>query len=501
MTNLSKLINGIELVSSMGELDISISGVTDDSREVKDGYVFVCMPAVYESQNARWVYSTDGDDYIPDAIARGASVIVSQNSVQPAPDGITFVQVRNARRALAKIAAEFYGNPSQKLMVVGVTGTNGKTSTCYLTRSVLAAGGIETAVLGTITRRIGGMDIPAGMTTPEAHRLQKMLRDALEEGLDGVVMEASSHALELERIAGTEFDVAVFTNLTQDHLDFHKDMSGYLAAKTKLFSDLMKERSFAIINLDDPAGEHIIRHTNAEVITYSIHDKADLQILDYRSSVEGLTFRVSIRGDQELEVKVQLLGEYNLYNALAAMGVGISRGLDLGMIKAGLESLDLVPGRFERVNCGQDYTVVVDYAHTPDALERVLNAARKIAQGRLITVFGCGGDRDKSKRPLMGRIATNLSDHSIITSDNPRSEDPLEIIYQIRDGIDSTWAEGHRYELIPDRRSAIQKAIAAAQKGDVVVIAGKGHENYQILKGGRVHFDDREVACDAISGC
>jgi UDP-N-acetylmuramoyl-L-alanyl-D-glutamate--2,6-diaminopimelate ligase len=508
MVPLSKLLSGIDLVARIGSLNVPIKGITDDSREVKDGYAFVCMPAVYESQYARWVYSTDGHDYIPDAIERGAATIISQNSVQPgsagilpASDRVTFVQVQDARCTLAKMAAEFYGNPSSKLMVVGVTGTNGKTSTCYLARSVLAAGKLETAVLGTITHRVAGSDTPAGMTTPEAHRLQKMLSDAVEESLDGIVMEVSSHALELKRIDGTEFDVAVFTNLTQDHLDFHKDMAGYLAAKTRLFSELMKDskQAFAIVNVDDPAGEHIIRHTDAEVITYAVHSEADVKVRDFRSSAEGVTFRTSIRGHSRgLKVKLQLLGEYNLYNALAAIGVGVSQGVDLDAIREGLESVDLIPGRFERVTMGQDYTVVVDYAHTPDALERALHAAKKIADGRLITVFGCGGDRDKGKRPLMGSVATALSDYSIITSDNPRSEAPMEIIAQIQSGIDGRWSEGQRYELIPDRRSAIQKAIGMAEKGDIVVIAGKGHENYQILKGGRIHFDDREVACESI---
>ena len=510
MVPFSKLLNGIKVIAGTGNMDVPIKDITDDSREVEDGYLFVCMPAIYESRYAQWVYSTDGHDYIPDAIKSGAAAIVSQNPIQPenagalaASDRVAFVQVQDTRWALAKIAAEFYGNPSRELTIVGITGTNGKTSTSYLVRSALAAGELKTAIMGTISHRIAKSDVPAGMTTPEAHNLQKMLADAVDEGFDGMVMEVSSHALELKRTVGIEFDIAVFTNLTQDHLDFHKDMAGYLAAKTKLFSELKEgdRRPFAIINVDDPAGEHIIRHTNAEVITYAVHSKADLRILDFQSSVEGLTFRASIRGSDELEVKLQLLGEYNLYNALAAVGVGISQGLDLDVIKKGLESAYLIPGRFERVNCGQDYTVVVDYAHTPDALEHALRAAGKLAEGRLITVFGCGGDRDKSKRPLMGSAATMLSDYSIITSDNPRSENPTEIILQIQDGIDNNWSEGQRYELIPDRRSAIQKAIEMAEKGDIVVIAGKGHEDYQILNSGKIHFDDREVATEFINLC
>ncbi len=501
MVAFSTLLNGISILARRGNLDVSIKGITADSREVKDGYVLVCMPSVYESQHAHWVYGTDGHDYIPDAMERGVVAIVSQYPIGArSDDGVTFVQVQDTRSALAKMAAEFYGNPSRKLIVVGITGTNGKTSTCYLTRSVLAAGGIKTAILGTITHRIGGSDVPAGMTTPEAHHLQKMLSDAVEDGFDGVVMEASSHALELSRTAGIEFDAAAFTNLTQDHLDFHRDMAGYLAAKAKLFSDLGKysKPGIAIVNVDDPAGEHIIQHTDAEVITYAVHSEADLRILDFRASVDGLTFRASVRGDEELEVKLQLLGEYNLYNALAAMAIGISQGLDLKAIKTGLENLDSVPGRFEQVKCGQDYAVVVDYAHTPDALERVLGAAGKFTDGKLITVFGCGGDRDKGKRPLMGQVAAALSDYSIITSDNPRSEEPMEIISHIQAGINGSRSEGRDYELIPDRRSAIQRAIEIAEAGDIVVIAGKGHENYQILKDRRIHLDDREIAREII---
>jgi UDP-N-acetylmuramoyl-L-alanyl-D-glutamate--2,6-diaminopimelate ligase len=273
-------------------------------------------------------------------------------------------------------------------------------------------------------------------------------------------------------------------------------MAGYLAAKTKLFSSLGKysKPGIAIVNVDDPNAQHIIQHTDAEVITYAVHGEADLSILDFQDSVDGLTFRASIRGDEELKVKLQLSGEYNLYNALAAMGVGVSQGLELNAIKAGLEGLNFVPGRFEQVKCGQDYSVVVDYAHTPDALERVLSAARKLTAGRLITVFGCGGDRDNTKRPIMGKVATSLSDYSVLTSDNPRSEDPMEIILQIQAGINGSRSEGKDYELIPDRRSAIRRAVEMAETGDMVVIAGKGHENYQIIKNKRIHFDDRETA-------
>ena len=500
MILISNLLEKSDIISIIGNTGVVVKGITDDSREVSDGYIFVCMPADFETPNARWKYKTNGNDYIPDAVKRGAVTIVSQNPPGIIPDNVAFIHVRDARKAMAIISAEFYGNPSQKLVMVGVTGTNGKTSTCYLTRSVFAANNMKMAVLGTIIQRVSGSDIPASMTTPEAHRLQKMLSEAVSEGMDGVIMEASSHALELGRVDGIKFDVAVFTNLTQDHLDFHKGMAGYLASKTKLFSELMKDdrQSYAVLNADDPASEHIKKHTKAEVITYGVYNKADLKVLDFQSTHQNLTFRVSFREIEEIEIKLQLLGDHNLYNALSAMGIGIAKNIDLEAIKKGLESVSSVPGRFDRVDAGQDFTVVVDYAHTPDALERVLKAARKLTQGRLITVFGCGGDRDKGKRPLMGRAATDLSDYSIITSDNPRSEDPLAIISQIQAGVDKSWSEGQRYETIPDRRSAIQRAVEIAKKGDMIVIAGKGHENYQIIGTKRNHFDDKEEAAEAI---
>jgi len=504
MTKLSEILRGVKIINRFGDLDIEIQGITDDSREVKVGYVFVCIPKAYESEYARWTYRTDGHDYVSDAIRNGASAIIIQKPMseisQPKNNELSFkkvafVQVDDTRVALAKMSIEFHDNPSRKLKVIGVTGTNGKTSTCYLARSILAAGGIDTAILGTIIQHIGGKDISANMTTIEAHRLQKILHDIVKEGLEAVVMEVSSHALELKRADGIEFDAAVFTNLTQDHLDFHNGMTGYLEAKTKLFRDLgiYNKKAYAIINADDPYSEYIMQNTSAEVITYAVDNKADVKVKDYHSTADGLSFWVSINKKDEVEVKLQLLGEYNLYNALAAMSIGISQGLSMDVIKYGLENTGIVPGRFERVDCGQDFTVVVDYAHTPDALERALTSARKLAKSKIITVFGCGGDRDRGKRPIMGDVVTKLSDYAIVTSDNPRTEDPMEIISQILAGITNG-----EYEVIPDRRDAIRRAIEISEKWFFVVIAGKGHEDYQIIKGEKIHFDDREVAREAI---
>jgi len=497
MAVLSSLLNDIEVIDKSGSLDVGIKGINDDSRQIKDDDVFVCMPSVYDSPNAYWKYRTDGHDYIPIAIENGASAIIAEKPLSELElvDGITFVRVKDARSALSRMSARLFDYPSRKLLVVGVTGTNGKTSICYLSRSILIDGGYNTAILGTIVQRVGGKDISAGMTTFESHRLQKVFRDILDEGMDSVVMEASSHAIELKRVDDVDFDVAVFTNLTQDHLDFHKGMEGYLGSKTKLFSDLgaYKKNTYAVLNADDTASKHIMKNTKAEVITYAVNNDADLKVIDYNSTADGLAFRVSVKGKDELEVKLQLLGEYNLYNALAAMGVGISQGLSLDTIKTGLEGVGSVPGRFDRVNCGQDFTVTVDYAHTPDALERVLIAAKKLTEGKLISVFGCGGDRDKTKRPLMGNVATSLSDYAIVTSDNPRTEDPMQIISHILKGI-----KGGEYEVIPDRKSAIGKAIGMAKKGDFIVIAGKGHEDYQIIGTTKIHFDDKEIASDFI---
>ncbi len=494
---LSELLDGIKIIQSYGDLNIQVSGVTDDSREIKDGNIFVCMPAIYESPYAKWTYRTDGHDYIQNAIDNGASAIIVQKPLNDVilKNGITFVYVDDTRVALAKISARFYDYPSRKLLMVGVTGTNGKTSTCYLSRSVLTSGGKKTAILGTIVQRIGGKDISAGMTTFEAHRLQKILNDIVNEGMDAVVMEASSHALELKRVDEVDFDVAVFTNLTQDHLDFHKGMEGYMFAKTRLFAGLgsYKNPVYAVINADDPASDNIVHSTKAKVITYAVKNDADLKVKSYQSTPQGLSFLVSVYGKDEIEINLQLLGDYNLYNALSAIGVGVSQGLSLDVIKNGLELVNSVPGRFDRVDCGQDFTVIVDYAHTPDALERVLTAARKLTKGRLITVFGCGGDRDKTKRPIMGKTATSLSDYAIVTSDNPRTEDPMQIISHILDGIN-----GGEYEVIPDRRSAIKRAISIAKNGDFIVIAGKGHENYQIIGTDKIHFDDKEVASEFI---
>ncbi len=478
---LRELFQGLEPLYCDADPDMEISGIEHDSRRVAPGYAFVCLTG----------FKQDGHRFIGDAITRGAVLLVSERDLH-AIDGVSRVKVKDAREALALMAANFYGNPSSELKVIGVTGTNGKTTTAHLTWAILSSAGIQSAIFGTIAHRIGSHHMPALNTTPDGLEIQRMMRKSLEEGLNGVVMEVSSHALELKRVDGVRFDVGVFTNLTWDHLDFHGTFENYRKAKLKLL-DLLKEEGYAVINVDDPSAEYFLRKAEsvgAGIIGYGLNNRnggvsADL----IESSINGLRFRLKTPiGEGVIELK--LPGDHNIYNAMAASGVGVAMGLSFDVIKTGLESIDRVAGRFELVDLGQDFAVIVDYAHTPDALERALKTARRIAKGRLISVFGCGGDRDRAKRPRMGEISTRLADHTIITSDNPRTEDPIEIIGQILKGV----YPDASYEVEPDREQAIAKAVRSARKDDLILIAGKGHEDYQIIGDQKIHFDDREVA-------
>jgi len=510
---LQQLLNGIDVISIVGDLDREIDGIAYDSRQSKRNFVFVCYQGV----------AVDGHEYISDAIVKGATAVVSEKELSlpsfptplPSPhagregEGVTWVQVKDGRLALALLAANWYNVPAAKLKMIGITGTNGKTSTAYFTQAIFTAAGFKMGILGSIGHKVGSKFFPAATTTPQALQLQQLLREMLNDGADSVVMEVTSHSLAQKRVAGIQFDAAVFTNLTQDHLDFHEDMQSYLNAKVELFRQLKKGQpsapfgkgeGVAILNADDDASQYIMQRlalersegTEAPILTYGVKKPANLYVKNVDSTLSRLKFTI-ITPRGETDVNLKLLGEYNLYNALAATGVGLSFGIELDVIKTGLESA-VVPGRFELVDCGQDFAVVVDYAHTPDALERLLSAARKITQGRLICVFGCGGDRDKGKRPIMGRIASEIADHVIITSDNPRTEVPAQIIAEIEAGVKS----GKNYDVIVDRSSAIARGIEIARSGDLVAIAGKGHENYQDFGNKRIHFDDREVAAEYI---
>lgn len=487
---LRQLLEYTKTVGYQGNLERDISGLFYDSRLVEPGSIFVAVKG----------YKADGHDFIRDAAARGAAAVVIQDSRFRSGD-YTWIEVPDSRIAMADLSGPLYGFPSGKMNIIGVTGTNGKTTTTNLIAAVLEQQGYPTGLIGTIHNRIGKEVIPVHHTTPEAPDLQKFFAYFLEKGARYTVMEVSSHALDLHRVRGTEFDVAVFTNLTQDHLDFHRDMEEYLAAKGKLFASLnqkstKKRRKFAIINGDDPYGERIAEMTTTAVIRYGIKEKADVRAVDLNIQARGVSFTLKYT-DREIPVALKLTGVFNVYNALAAISVGLVEGIPIEAIIRTLEEIPGIPGRFEKVDEGQDFTVIVDYSHTPDSLENCLKTAREFAEGKIITVFGCGGDRDRSKRPIMGEVAGRLSDFSILTSDNPRSEDPEAIIKDIIPGIQKV-ADRDNYLILADRKEAINKAVQMAQTGDVVIIAGKGHEDYQIIGTRILHFSDREVARDAI---
>jgi len=477
-------------VHASGGPDREIHGITYDSRKVKPGYLFVAIKG----------FKQDGHDYIQQALENGAVAVIAEKKII-LPPNIAWAVVNNSRQALALLGARFYGNPSNYIKVIGVTGTNGKTTTTNLIAAVLEKAGHKTGLVGTINNRIGDKKLLGSHTTPESTDLQELLHKMVEEKVSACVMEVSSHALVLHRVDGCEFDLAVFTNLTQDHLDFHKDMQEYLKAKEILFRKLtepgIKKPKYAVINADDPYAESFIKAASGvEVLTYGINSDADVRAVDVRVSARGVSYTATGKwGRCPLELK--LTGLFNVYNSLAALTSCTAMGIPVEVIKQALESTPGVPGRFELVDAGQDFTVVVDYAHTPDGLENVLKTARDITAGRLFTVFGCGGDRDRTKRPLMGRVAAKYSDYTIITSDNPRTEDPLAIISEIQKGVESIACKD-KYTVEPDRRRAIQLAVTMAQKGDLVLIAGKGHEDYQIIGEQKYPFDDRKEALAAL---
>lgn len=485
----NELVAGQKILASGGQGHRPIRGIAYDSRRVEPGFLFVAVKGL----------KTDGHRYVEQALARGAVALVLEEPLD-VPPGVCWVRVPDTRIALGLLATEFYAHPSQKLRMIGVTGTNGKTTTTNLIRAIYKEAGRQTGLIGTIANYIGERALPVEHTTPESLDLQKLLADMVEAGVDAALMEVSSHALALQRVAGCEFDVAVFTNITQDHLDFHQDMDNYLAAKARLFEQLgdgsKPGSKFAVINADDPRAGEIIARTRVPVITYSVVNPSDVKAGDINVTARGVSFAVeSTWGNCRLNLK--LTGLFNVYNALAAFTVGAVEGLPVELVSRALAGVSGVHGRFELVDRGQDFAVVVDYAHTPDGLENILKTARQITTGRLITVFGCGGDRDRTKRPIMGEIAARYSDRPVVTSDNPRTEEPLAIIKDVEEGVSRVLAP-ESYEVIPDRREAIKYAIQNARSGDVVIIAGKGHEDYQIIGTQKFHFDDREEAAKAL---
>jgi len=465
-----------------------VTGVAYDSRTVTPGQVFVAL----KGQHA------DGTAFARQAIERGAAAVVSE---QPAPDGVhvPWAIVEDARLALAVLAAAFYRDPSREMRVIGITGTNGKTTTAYLVASIFDAAGIRCGILGTVGYRVGDEVRDATRTTPEAPEVQALLREMVDKHCGACAMEVSSHALSLRRVSGITFAAGIFTNLTRDHLDFHADMDDYFRAKRRLFEMLPRDAP-SLINLDDPRGGSLVE-AGGRPLTYAINRQADVMPGPLSFSLSGLSFDVRTPGGT-LHVTSKLVGRPNVYNILAAVSAATALDVPARAIERGLESLDGVPGRFQVVSDAKDeVTVVVDYAHTDDALRNLLETARPLTPGRMITVFGCGGDRDRTKRPLMGAVAGRLSDLIVLTSDNPRGEDPNRIIEEVQRGItpDTRRDSAQRLLTIVDRHAAIAKAIELARPGDVVLVAGKGHEKYQVIGDRALPFDDVAVAREALA--
>ncbi len=481
----SELLAALPDKRVVGEPPASVSSLTADSRRVEPGGCFVAVPGL--KQDAR--------RFIPEAVRRGATLVVTEG--EPLTDlPVAQVLVSSARASLACLADAWHDHPSRALTLVGITGTNGKTTTSYLVEALLRAHGWRTGVIGTIQYVLGEERRPAGQTTPEALELQEMLALMRARGIRGVAMEVSSHALALSRAEGLAFDVAVFTNLTQDHLDFHGTLDAYRLAKRRLFELLAaspKPARTAVINGDDPSSEAMVRGLDLPVLTFGLGPRAHVRAIEHTSSIDGIQMTVETPG-RRLALSSPLIGDHNAMNLLGAVATGLALGLPLGTIGSALSAVGAVPGRFEEVRAGQPFLVVVDYAHTPDALERVLATARKLTAGRLGVVFGCGGDRDRGKRPIMGEIAARLADRAWVTSDNPRTERPEAIIDEIVVGLHRAGADARCYVVQQDRRAAIRAALDWANSGDTVVIAGKGHETYQIVGSEVLPFDDREVA-------
>jgi len=488
---LSALANEIKAIGATGQVDIEALDVTHDSRACEPGSVFVAIRGA----------KTDAHRFIPQAVERGAVAVISELPAghQTVP---AWIQVVDARAALAQAAAAVHGYPSRRLRLVGITGTNGKTTTAHLIDSVIRATEGMSAMFGTITHRIGNEAAAALNTTPEASDIQRMLSRAVDAGCRSAVMEVSSHAIELHRADALSFAVAVFTNLTRDHLDYHGSMDNYFEAKAKLFDGrLGSQPGASVINVDDEYGRRLFRSARGDRITYGFGDRTDVGTDDFKLGPRGLTFTASTPKGR-LEVRSALVGRPHVYNILAAIATGLALGASLDQIATGIAECSTVPGRFEQVLLDGwpqfPFAVIVDYAHTDDALRNVLQTAREVAgSGRVITVFGCGGDRDRTKRAPMGELAGSLSDVAIVTSDNPRTEDPDAIIRDIETGLQRV---SRPYIKLTDRREAIFHAIGEAREGDVVLIAGKGHETYQIIGERRLHFDDHEVAREAMRG-
>lgn len=480
---LKKILNEIQYDVLKGNDEVNINEINYDSRKVKANDVFVCIKG----------FQSDGHKFVSSAIEKGAKVIVCEEPIK-SNENITIIKVADTRKALAKMGANFYDNPSKKMKMIGVTGTNGKTTTAFMIKTILEEAGIKAGLIGTIANFIGSEKLHTERTTPESLELQELFYEMVEKGCKYCVMEVSSHSLALDRVYGIEFEAGIFTNLTRDHLDFHKTFENYYKAKYELF----KRSKISIINADDSYGiraiEDIKKDGLSKLITYSIKAASNYKASNEICESTHIDYLLKYN-DKEEKIKVGLPGEFNIYNSLGAIACMDSLNIPMEAIKKGIAEV-VVLGRCEKtgVKYNLPYTIILDYAHTPDGLENILETARGFTKNRLISVFGCGGDRDKVKRPQMGKIGCHLSDIAIITSDNPRTENPTAIIQDIVKGIDT-----ENYEVIENRKEAIERAIDIAMPGDVLVIAGKGHEDYQILNTGKIHFDEREVVDEILS--
>ncbi len=474
---LKTLLKDVEIPGGMLFDDIEISSVEYDSRNVKEGSVFVAIEG----------YATDGHKYIDMAVKNGACAVVCQKDVEVT--GAIRILVPDTRKALASLSAAYCSYPADKMKMIGITGTNGKTTITYLVKAILEFKGHKVGLIGTNQNMIGSKVLESSRTTPESLELHKLLKEMYENGTEYVVMEVSSHSLYLDRVYGINFEIGAFTNLTQDHLDFHKTMDEYAKAKAKLFSMAKK----GIINADDSFFDIISKNATASVAKYSAKNKSDIYAKNIKYSSKGVTFEAITPIARE-NIRLNIPGEFSVYNALCAIGITLSLGVSISDIAKALTLEKGVKGRAEVVNIPADFTVMIDYAHTPDGVENILSTVKGFAKGRIITLFGCGGDRDKTKRPIMGRIAAEKSDVCIVTSDNPRSEDPMSIINDIIVGIKEITDD---FVVIENRKEAIEYAIKEAKKDDIILLCGKGHETYQILNTGTIEFDERKVVKEA----
>jgi UDP-N-acetylmuramoyl-L-alanyl-D-glutamate--2,6-diaminopimelate ligase len=475
----SELANRCSLKINIAE-DFEVKGLTYDSRKVQEGYIFFAIKG----------FKQDGNKYIGSALSSGAKAVLTE---QEPPEGSRNIyRVEAIRKQMALLSGAFYGNPSGKIKLIGVTGTNGKTTVTHLIKAGLEEAGYKAGMMGTIDYHVGGKKITSSLTTPDSIEINMMLKDMVDEGLDYCVMEVSSIALVLDRVFGLKYDTAVFTNLSSEHLDLHETMENYFAAKKILFDNL-DEKSSAVTNKDDFYGAAIVNDTKAQKIFYSINNDSAVMAQSYKLNMDGSEFRVHL-SEGSYDVRTNLTGKFNIYNILAAISALRCSGAAMDIILKAMQNVQPVSGRFNRIKLPNGAYAIVDYSHTSDSLKNAIEAAIEIIneqekRGRIITIFGCGGDRDKTKRPVMGNVATQLSDWTIITSDNPRSEEPMAIIDEILEGVET---KGN-YEIEPDREKAIKRGIEVSEEGDLILICGKGHETYQEIKGVKSHFDDKEM--------